>query len=302
MLEDEDAPEEAEDEPIEQSRLNRTVMLRNVFWRAGGKLDVLNQEYAREVRIAQTHGNAPAGQFAQAAKDTDTAALCKWIAQASQAGVNDFVEWKDIRIGRADEFAEAAEILAPIVLTAEVRRRDGTTVTRRVSLYGTIHGISPAAGSAISCVLHKTIKTKDFLPAFLNAIVLAAVGTKLPESFRAIVIGTQSEKLTEFTRAFRPMDRDSAIAYLSNVVSDLLSTGNEYFLPIEAVEQVVKELQKTENSRDLVEAVERTLLVDVVKCSSDYGPVRNARDFDPPEEEQIEKIVERRFAPIGLFR
>jgi hypothetical protein len=277
-------------------------MLRNVFWRAGGKLDVLNQEYAREVHIEQTSGNAPAGQFAQAAEDADTATLCKWIAQASQAGVNDFAEWKDIRIGRADEFAEAAEILPSITLTAEVRRRDGTTVTQRVSLYGTIHGVSPAAGAAINCVLHKTIKTKDFLPAFLYAIVLAAVGTKLPEKFRAIVIGTQSEKLTELTREFRPMDRESAVVYLTNVVSDLLSTGNEYFLPIEAVEQVVKELQKAKNSRDLVEAVERTLFVDVVKCSSDYGPVRNARDFDPPEEEQIKKIVERRFAPIGLFK
>ncbi len=232
----------------------------------------------------------------------DAAALRKWIVQASKAGVNDFAGWKDIRIGRADEFADAAEILAPIALTVEVHRRDGTTVTQRVSLYGTIHGVSPAAGVAINCVLHKTIKSKDFLPAFLNAIVLAAVGTKLPEKFRAIVIGTQSEKLTEFTREFRPMDRDSSVAYLTNVVSDLLSTGNEYFLPIEAVDQVVKELQKTENSRDLVEAVERTLLVDVVKCSSDYGPVRNARDFDPPEEDQIEKIVERRFVPIGLFR
>ena len=302
MLEDEDPPEEAEDEPIEQTRLNRTVMLRNVFWRAGGQLDALSEEYARDVRIAQTSGSSPAGQFAQAAKDMDTAALRKWIVQASKAGVNDFAGWKDIRIGRADEFAEAAEILAPIALNATVRRRDGTTVTQRVSLYGTIHGVSPDAGAAINCVLHKTIKSKDFLPAFLNAIVLAAVGTKLPEKFRAIAIGTQSEKLTEFTREFRPMERDSALAYLTNVVSDLLSTGNEYFLPIEAVEQVAKELQKAENSRDLVEAVERTLLNDVVKCSSDYGPVRNARDFDPPEEDQIEKIVERRFAPIGLFR
>ena len=302
MLEDEDAPEEAEDEPIEQSRLNRTVMLRNVFWRAGGNRDALDEQYARELRIAQTSGNAPAGQFAQAAKDTDAAALCKWLAQASQAGVNDFTGWKDIRLGRADEFADAAEILAPIPLTVEVRRLDGTTVTQRVSLYGTIHGVSPAAGAAINCVLHKTIKSKDFLPAFLNAIVLAAVGTKLPDKFRAIVIGTQSEKLTEFTREFRPMDRESALAYLTNVVSDLLSTGNEYFLPIEAVEQVVKELQKAENRRDLVEAVERTLLNNVVKCSSDYGPVRNARDFDPPKEDRIKKIVDRRFAPIGLFR
>jgi exodeoxyribonuclease V gamma subunit len=302
MLEDEDAPEEAEDEPVEQSRLNRTVMLRNVFWRAGGKLDVLDEEYAREVRINQARGHASAGQFAAAAKAADDSALRQWLAQASEAGVLDFDRWKDIRIGRADEFAEAAEIFAPITLTAEVRRRDGTTVTRRVSLHGTIHGISPAAGSAINCVLHKSIKTKDFLPAFLNAIVLAAVGTKLPERFRAIVIGTQSEKLTEFTREFRPMDRDSALAYLTNVVSDLLSTGNEYFLPIEAVERVVKQMDDDKKLRDLVDTVEQVLLNDFSRCSSDYGPVRNARDFDPPEEDQIKKIVERRFAPIGLFR
>jgi exodeoxyribonuclease V gamma subunit len=303
MLADEDAPEEAEDEPVEQTRLNRAVMLRNVFWRTGGKPEAIGKEYASEVRIAQTNGIAPAGLFAEAAEKTDTSALCKWIAQASQAGVSDFDGWKDIRIGRADEFADAAEILAPIVLNAEIRRHDGTTVAQRVSLYGTIRGVSPEAGAAINCVLHKTIKAKDFLPAFLNAIVLAAAGSQLPEKFRAIVIGTESKKLAEWTREFLPMDHDSAITYLTNVVGDLLSPGNDYFLPIEAVAEAVKELQKPENSRDLVEAVERTLLNDPPKCSSDYGPMRNARDFVPPEEEKIEAIVQRRFSPIaGIFK
>ncbi len=55
MLEDEDAPEDAEDEPIEQSRLNRTVMLRNVFWRAGGKLDAAR----RRVRARSPHRANP---------------------------------------------------------------------------------------------------------------------------------------------------------------------------------------------------------------------------------------------------
>ncbi len=55
MLEDEDAPEEAEDEPIEQSRLNRAVMLRNVFWRIGGKLDALD----RRVRTRSPHRADP---------------------------------------------------------------------------------------------------------------------------------------------------------------------------------------------------------------------------------------------------
>jgi exodeoxyribonuclease V gamma subunit len=302
MLEDEDAPEEAEDEPIEQSRLNRTVMLRNVFWRAGGKLDMIDEEYAREVRIAQADGHASAGQFAEAAKAADDSALRQWIAQASEAGVNDFDGWKDIRVGRADEFADAAEILAPIALNAEVHRHDGTTVTQRVSLHGTIRGVSAGAGAAINCVLRKTIKPKDFLPAFLNAIVLAATGAKLPEKFRSIVIRANSEKHADWIREFQPMDQSSALAYLTAVVSDLLSTGNDYFLPIEAVEDVVKQLHNEKKPRDLIDTVEQVLLNDFATCSSDYGPVRNPRDFDPPDEKTIEQIVVRRFNPvIGIF-
>jgi exodeoxyribonuclease V gamma subunit len=303
MLEDEDAPEQAQDEPVLWSRLDRTVMLRDVFWRAGAKPEALDEEYARQVRIAQANGRAPAGQFAEIAATADAAALRRWIAQASQAGVTNFDGWKDIRIGRADEFAGAGEILAPIALNANVRRRDATTVTQRVNLYGTLRTVSPESGAAINCVLHKKVKPKDFLPAFLSAIVLAATGAKLPERFRAIVIGTQSAKQSEFIREFPPMDRDSALAFLSIVVGDLLSTGNDYFLPIEAVEKVVEELHKPPNRRDLVEAVERIRLDDFSKSSSEYGPLRNAAGFDPPDEEEIAKIVARRFQPIiGIFK
>ncbi len=303
MLEDQEAAEEAGDEPIEQSRLDRTVMLRDVFWRGGDDLAALDEEYLREVRVAQADGHAPAGQFAQAAAAADAATLRRWLAQAAEAGVSNLNEWKDIRIGRADEFANAGEILAPIALTAKVRRYDGTTVAQRVSLYGTIRGTSAAAGAAINCVLHKTIKPKDFLPARLNAIVLAATATKLPDKFRSIVIGTQSKNPAEWIQEFPTMDRAAALEFLTTVVSDLLSTGNDYFLPIEAVEEVIKELRKPADGRDLVEAVERTLLNDFSKNSSEYGPVRNANKFDPPDEEEIEKIIARRFNPIrGIFK
>ncbi len=298
MLEDEEAPEDAEDEPVEQSRLNRAVMLRKVFWRAGGKLDAIDEEYAREVRIAQAHGHASAGQFAEAAKAADDSALRQWIAQASEAGVSDFDGWNDFRIGRADEFADAAKPLPPISLNAEVHRHDGTIMTRRVSLYGTIRGVSPEAGAAINCVLRKSIKPKDFLPAFLNAIVLAASGAKLPDKFRAIVIRANCENKADWIREFKPLEQNSALAYLTAVVGDLLSTGNDYFLPIEAVEKVVKQLDDAKKPRDLIDTVEQILLNDFSKCSSDYGPVRNPRDFDPPDEKTIEQIVARRFKPI----
>jgi exodeoxyribonuclease V gamma subunit len=303
MLDDEDAPEETEDEPIEQSRLDRTVMLRNVFWRAAAEPDALDEEYAREFRVLQASGRASAGEFAEAAKEADISTLAEWTAQALQAGVTDFDGWKDIRIGRADEFADVSEILAPIMLTANVRRHDGTTVAQRVSLYGTIRGASPKTGAAINCVLHKKIKPKDFLPAFLNAIVLAASGIKLPDKFRAIVLGTQAKNPAEWIREFRPMDRDSALAYLTTIVSDLLSTGNNYFLPIEAVTEVVKQLRKHDEPHDLVETVDTVRFNDFATTSSDFGPVRNATDFDPPGEECIVEIVKRRFDPIdGLFK
>jgi exodeoxyribonuclease V gamma subunit len=303
MLDDDDAPEETADEPVEQSRLDRTMTLRNVFWRAGGRVEALDGEYTRELRIAQAHGRAPAGQFAQAAEAADDATLHRWIAQAAQAGISDFSGWKDIQLGRADEFADTGEILAPVELSVNVRRHDGTTVTRRVSIHGTIRGVSPEPGAAINCVLHKNIKAKDFLPAFMNAIVLSASGTKLPDQFRAIVIGTQSEKPAEWVREFQPPDRDSAIVYLSDVVGDLLSTGNEYFLPIEAVDKIAKQLGDEKKPRDLVDTVEQVLLNDFATCSSDYGPVRNARNFDPPDEDAIAEIVERRFKPIlGIFK
>ena len=302
MLDDEDPPQQVDDEPVEQSRLDRTVMLRNVFWRVGGKLDRLDDEYAREVRIAQAHGQASAGRFADAAKAADDSALRRWFTQASEAGVSDFERWKDIRIGRADEFADAGEILPAVALTADVVRHDGTKVTQRVKLYGTIRGVSPDAGVAINCVIRKTVKSKDFLPAFINMIALAAAGVRLPKNFRAIVLRSAPEKKEKWIREFETIDRESAVSYLSTVVSDLLSTGNDYFLPIEAVEKVVKELDDKKKAHDLFDTVEQVQLVEAAPCSSDYGPVRNPRDFDPPDEKMIEEIVARRFNPIrGIF-
>jgi exodeoxyribonuclease V gamma subunit len=303
MLEDEDPPEETDDEPVEQSRLDRTAMLRKVLRRSGGQLELLDGEYAREVRVAQAQGRAAAGRFAEAAAAADDIVLRRWIAQASEAGVNNFDRFRDVRIGRADEFADAATILPAIVLDAEVRRHDGTIVAQRVSLYGTIRGVSPEAGIAITCVLRKSTKPASFLPAFLNAIALAAAGVELPGLFRAIVVGTEAVKPADWIREFRPMDREAARAYLTNVVSDLLSAGNDYFLPIEAVVEVDRERRKPEDSRDLVEAVERVLLNDFHKSSSEYGPVRNATSFDPPAEEEIERIFMRRYEPIvGIFK
>jgi hypothetical protein len=69
------------------------------------------------------------------------------------------------------------------------------------------------------------------------------------------------------------------------------------------VTEVVKVLRKSEQPHDLIETVDLVRFNDVLNTSSEYGPVRNATDFDPPDEKEIEQIVERRFQPIiGIFK
>ena len=99
------------------------------------------------------------------------------------------------------------------------------------------------------------------------------------------------------------MDRDSALGFLSTVVGDLLSTGNIIFCRSRRLRKSSRNCDKPENNRDLVEAVERVRFNEFSKSSSEYGPVRNATSFDPPDEEEIAKIVARRFRPIiGIFK
>src|SRR5271155_260632 len=126
---------------------------------------------------------------------------------------------------------------------------------------------------------------------------------------RSIALCTRRSNRPIFCRRFStrsswpPLDHDSALAYLTTIVSDLLSSGNNYFLPIEAVAEVVKKLRKPDEIRDLVETVDLVRLNEFAKTRSEYGPVRNATDFEPPDEESIEENVARRFNPIiGIFK
>src|ERR1700674_551448 len=87
MREDQDdAGEDHQDEPVAQSILDRTVMLREAFWKSRGDRDSAADDYRGRFRIAQAQGRAPAGLFAQQAQSADLAALGEWLDQAHEAG------------------------------------------------------------------------------------------------------------------------------------------------------------------------------------------------------------------------
>ena len=304
MKEDE-SEEAAEDEPLEIPRMDNTVLMREVFWAARGDFAFAAREYERAFSIAQMQGRAPAGSFGAAAQTRDLALLARWREQLACEGLDISRDWEEIRLGPADEFARPSTILDPLVIEAQATRPDGARVTQRVRLYGRLGRFSRARDASFQGTLRKDSKSRDFVAMALGAIVLAAAGEPMPSEFRAITlcggVDKASNSLKPSVRELPLPSQEDARTYLATLVSDLLSGENFYFFPIEAAEMCLKEPKKGAPPRDLQQTVVDIRDNDFGSCASDYGPIRNARRFEPPDDEQIRQILARRYVPIAAI-
>ncbi len=117
-----------QDEPVAQSILDRTTLLREVFWKVGGHPERMAAEYARAFRISQLSGAAPAGPFAEAATRSDRENIEQWVERSQHAGCGSLARWTQLRIGRGDESGQAdrilPELLLPLRAAAGTRTRD----------------------------------------------------------------------------------------------------------------------------------------------------------------------------------
>ena len=293
--EEDEAGDSYEDEPIAQSVLDRSILLREVFWKARGDAARLQSEYAEAVRIALVRGHAPAGPFAKKAADADLERLHEWIAQAKKAGSGDLRKWLDVRLGRADEFIRADRIVKEISLEVPAPGKSGRL--RTVKIHGNAGFFSPDLDASIRCVLRNEPRPKDFLGAFLAAFALAAAGEAHTDQFQAVVLGAANDKLATRVRSFTPPTRDRARDYLQMLLTEMLCESNHYFLPIEAVTEIVRRGHK-DREVDAIDIIEGIRENDFARCSSDFGPIRDARRFTPPDEAKVFKIIEQRFYPI----
>jgi exodeoxyribonuclease V gamma subunit len=294
-MQDDESEEPAEDEPLELTRLDHAMILRDVFWKTRAAPEDLAEQYRRAFEIAQMKGRAPAGSFGSAAEVRDTRRLARWRDQLALAGVDTIREWEEIRLGPADEFAAASTIIQPLTLDVQLKRFDGTSIAQRVTLYGSLGRFAPARDASFQGILRKESKPRDFVAMILGAIALAATEQAMPPRFSAIAIG--GEKAA--TRIFSPPDRDAALAYLGGLIADLLSGENSYFFPIEAAAPSLAELAKRAEDRDFQDVIEKVRENTFTSCGSDYGPIRGARRFDSPSDEQIVRILTRRYAAIA---
>ena len=85
--------EQWQDEPVAQSILDRTTLLREVFWKVRADPALLVKEYSKAFRISQLAGSAPAGPFADAARRTDYEDLERWFEHAERARCGSLARW-----------------------------------------------------------------------------------------------------------------------------------------------------------------------------------------------------------------
>ncbi|MGH7814249.1 MAG: exodeoxyribonuclease V subunit gamma [Candidatus Binataceae bacterium] len=296
MIEDEEPPEDIGDEPLEQSRLARAMLLREVFWESGGDAALVPERYAELSRIARVQGRAPAGLFASGAEVGDLAMVRGWIEQARENGA--LARWENIRIGRAGESFRADRALDPIVLEIPVGGPHGKARPAHITIHGAVRGVTPGRDLAIQCVLRDSAKPVDFLPLAMLSVALSAAGEPIAPEFCAIVAGKDGAAVRKFT----PLNRAAAREYLAALAEDLLSGGVNYFLPIEAVTEAIK----AKRGGDPIAAIEKVRGAaggEYHSCASDYGPLRKevAHGFAPPDSAQLDSILERRFAPIAAI-
>jgi hypothetical protein len=225
--------------------------------------------------------------------------LC--IEQTQALRIANLAGWERIRIGGAEEIADADKTLPPILLDVPIARPAGNRVVR-ISLRATMN-VSPQRNMSIRCLARNTgARPRDFLEGFLGAMALAAVGETASKGFDAIVIGAAQDGVEplKLTRRLPVPTADKAREYLASLAADLFSGSNHYFLPIEAVEAVLKKTggRKAAPHREIRGAIEDLRDNEWHPCSSDYGPIRNARTYGPPPSGAVLEIMRRRFDPI----
>ncbi len=295
--EDDDDDANASDEPLAQSQLETVMMLRDVFWRARGKAEEINDRFDEAYRLHVLLGTAPVGPFAAVKRNVHLDRLALGIAQTTNAGIANLVRWEKIAIGGVEEFTDVDRAIDPVILEVDFTRADGRRVTS-IELRGIVGPVSQQRDKSIKLISRKAVYTADFLDGALGAIVLAAAGEKMFPEFIALVVGGDDDVVTlaKYTRRLRPPAPAEARDYLAQLATDLLSGVNDYFLPIDAIEKLMKIEVLTDASID--DAVRAIRDKDSQKCRSDYGPVRNPRDFRVPLDEIKRGIIPRRYGPL----
>jgi exodeoxyribonuclease V gamma subunit len=301
---DEDDAMAREDEPFETPSRDETLLLRDVFFGAGGR--PFDAAYDASAHDRELRGAGPSGVFARGERGDHVRTLEDWKRGLDAAGVDvDSIEVR--RFGRAGEHARSHHAHPSLVLDLELADAAGVAQRVRAEIGGRT---LPMGGDAeASVILHKRAKkpgSKEWddadlermiLRAFVDHAVLSATGVAAGRARRCVtLVASRDDDVHPDHATLAPMSQDEATIWLRDLVKDLLGAPHAYFMPCEAV--FVH--RRGGADRPIVPVLEEARLMmrdsdGPPALRSAYGPVPRVRDYPVPDERTARAIVAGRF-------
>ncbi len=300
-----------EDEDFEPSALLVTGFLRDVFGQslraAPGAPDdaALAGAYDQAAERKILDGTLPLGTFGAVARRQHIDRLCIWRDGMQRLAGADLPAMSRVFFGHADEHEVAPRILPAVALDVALGGANGAAARPvRVSVHGASELCAERGGERVTLLLPMRDKRdatgdeREFLRAFLDHVMAAAVETGPPRATRALLCRPPPSgkgRLPDEV-VFTPLTPARARDYLGTLIGDLLGGVHDYLLPLETV---ISWRNNKEDPRPPVPDVVTLWRDDAfVRIRSDYGPVHQARTYAPPSDDDGQAIIARRLGPF----
>jgi len=298
--EDEEDARSVEDEPLEPSLLDATMVLRGVLLDAQRQGAAPMLVHARTVERLEAVGRWPTGVVGEARAQSDQATLEGWERElAVRAGGTPRLG--RLRFGVGQEHDRADELAPAITLEVADPRPDASGRTLRVELSGLTEpwALSPRAAVVLAATRSADTNARVCstwrlaLRAFFDHVALAASGR---EPDRAHVAWVLQQDGTSDAFELDAIDEREARAWLGALVSDLLARPHAYLLPCE-VPFLAWSRTKALTEESIALGIHITL-DDLDGGRARYGPVPDAASQPPPPLDVALAMLVRRFGPF----
>ena len=287
-----------DDEPFETGLFDKLALLRGSLstWVRAGETEQapLTDEYRRRVEQATLAGHAPIGVFGEVERVAHDRTLGRWREQLATLLVA-APGGEVVRFGAAVD-GDDIEVLAPAILLPV--GAVGAPVP--VELVGPTQLLVCERRVSVIAVAKPAPKGKDqdsyawqkSLPGFFDHVALSALGLASGDEHTVQLLHDDHAALLV---RFRPIARDVARAWLSDLVRELQSTVHDYVLPCEAI---FRAWGGPGSGFEGLGSVLQQILDASASHASTYGPLRNYARYRLLDEADAARSARVR---LGLF-
>lgn len=299
---EDDDPFGVDREPVQADRLQRTIALREVAYRAlgsGTPRDELADLYEAMLLPRGTlDGKLPSGHFLAHDKKSHIATLETWWSNLEHLDI----ALPLVRLGigvQGEDLAETFEAVE-LHLTPDAH---GVPEPVIVELVGTTEPTDPGGEVYVHFAESGSTKPKEkyYLRAFLSWIAATAAGRAHPPQVRLAVDGTKdhdgsnAKTIARFTRQYTRWTASRANEYLAKICAALLFDPHDYLLPIQFAAAMSDEEAERRNVHTLKAWLEDQLSNSYSSLASQYGPIEDFRRFGAPRDLDIDAVLRSRF-------